>query len=145
MVCHAPSQSKDDLVRGLVPIPGTEPSPQYYQATTGTFVRADITFVRQDFSVVQPVGNSLKWPGNQRFDYLLRTRNATTAENKLYKQLQTDSKLLGTYPQKEALLYALGQIATAHPQAIPAEAIPLLKGLRETPLLNVPDNKEKKK
>src|SRR5262249_13168135 len=30
MVCHAPSQSKEDLVRGRVPVPGEDPPPLYY-------------------------------------------------------------------------------------------------------------------
>ena len=38
MVCHAPSQSTGDLVRGRVPIPDQEPPPLYYAETTGTFV-----------------------------------------------------------------------------------------------------------
>ena len=80
MVCHAPSLAKDDLVRGNVPIPGQEPPKVYYQTQNGIFVRADTTFLKQDFSVMQPVINSGTWRGNQRFDYLVRTRSATATE-----------------------------------------------------------------
>jgi hypothetical protein len=83
LLCHAPSLSKEDLVRGRVPIPGEDPPPLYYAETTGFFVRADTSFLRQDFSVVQPVAKSGKWPGNQRYDYLVRYRGSSgTALNR---------------------------------------------------------------
>lgn len=80
MLCHAPSLSQSDLSRGRVPIPGEAPPPLYYRNRTGTFVRASTTFLRQDFSVVQMVSSPGKWPADQRFDYILRTRDATAAE-----------------------------------------------------------------
>jgi hypothetical protein len=110
MVCHSPSLAKDDLVRGRVPMPGEDPPPLYYQARTGIFVRADITFLRQDFSVVQPVTNSGKWPGNQRFDYILRERPLTKQEQKTFLKLEKDQKLPKAYPQRDAVLFALRQV-----------------------------------
>ena len=80
MLCHAPSLSKDDLVRGRVPMPGEDPPPLYYGEVTGLFVRADTTYLRQDFSVVQPVAGAGKWPGDERFDYMVRTRPLNKAE-----------------------------------------------------------------
>jgi hypothetical protein len=77
IVCHAPSTSREDLVRGLVPMPGAEMPPVYYQAVTGVFVRASITFLRQDFSVMQPVPEPGKWPTYQRYDYLILKRPVT--------------------------------------------------------------------
>ena len=109
-LCHALSTSKDDLVRGRIPVPGEDPPPQYYQERTGMFVRADITYLRQDFSVVQPVANSGKWPGFQRFDYLLRTRKATNAEVKLFDGLQKEKKLGTPYTQRDAILFALREV-----------------------------------
>src|SRR5205085_9061828 len=90
MFCHAPSLSKDDLVRGRVPIPGEEMPPLYYHETRGLFVRADVTFLRQDFSVVQPVPNAGKWPGNQRYDYVLRVRPLSKLEQKAYIALEKE-------------------------------------------------------
>jgi hypothetical protein len=110
LLCHAASSSKDDLVRGLVPTPGRELAPLYYSSQVGLFVRADITFLRQDFSLVQPVTNSGKWPGFQRFDYLLRTRQATTPEIKLLQGLQKENKLSDPYPQRDAVLFTLRAI-----------------------------------
>jgi HEAT repeats len=110
MVCHSPSLAKGDLVRGRVPMPGEDPPPLYYQERTGIFVRADITFLRQDFSVVQPVPNSGKWPGNQRYDYVLRERPLTKPEQKAFQQLEKDQKLPKAYPQRDAVLFALRQL-----------------------------------
>jgi hypothetical protein len=79
LLCHKPSNSPDDLLRAVVPVPGkalptSASSLSEYEGTNGTFVRADITFLRQDFSVVQPVPTPGTWPSHQRYDYLLRTR-----------------------------------------------------------------------
>ena len=65
LLCHAPSANQNDgLVRGLVPTPG-QPLPRlYYVSRTGNFVRADITFLRQDFSVVLTVPEAQPWPKN---------------------------------------------------------------------------------
>src|SRR5262249_31438028 len=95
----------------VVPMPGEDPPPLYYQSRTGLFVRADITFLRQDFSVIQPVANSGKWPGNQRFDYLVRTRAATPIElTVLEKRKQEDPMLSSPYPQREAMFSVLGGV-----------------------------------
>jgi hypothetical protein len=110
MLCHAPSLSKEDLVRGRVPIPGEDPPPLYYAETSGLFVRADTTYLRQDFSVVQPVASSGKWPGNQRFDYLVRTRPSTRAERTRFEQPQKANPNPDTYEQREALLFALREL-----------------------------------
>lgn len=107
MVCHAPSLAKGDLVRGRVPIPGEEPPPLYYADRSGLFIRADITYLRQDFSVVQPVANSGKWPGNERFDYLVRTRPLSKREQLRFEQVQKENPKLDTFAQREAVLYAL--------------------------------------
>ncbi len=86
ILCHAPSHNDKDPVRGRIPQPG-EPLPSlYYQDPTGIFVRADTTYLRQDFSVVQTVSNPDKWPEQQRFDYFLRTRLASPTEVNDYKK-----------------------------------------------------------
>lgn len=110
VLCHAPSHSAEDLVRGRVPIPGEEPPPGYYQANNGLFVRAEITYLRQDFSVMQPVATPNKWPTHQRFDYVVRTRKAIPTEVKLFKQLQADKKAGSPYPQQEAILFAIREL-----------------------------------
>jgi hypothetical protein len=113
MLCHPPSSSTEDLVRGRVPVPGEDPPPAYYQAATGTFVRADLTYLRQDFSVVQPVPNAGKWPANQRYDYIIRVRPPTKSEMRLARQAEKDPALPKAYPQREAVLAALRQLTKA--------------------------------
>jgi len=110
MLCHAPSLSNDDLVRGRVPMPGEDPPPLYYAERTGIFVRADLTYLRQDFSVVQPVANAGKWPGNQRYDYVLRTRPLTKQEITTYQKLEKDGKIPKEYPQQGSIVFALKEL-----------------------------------
>ena len=43
-------------------------------------VRADTTYLRQDFWVMLPVADATPWPEKQRFDFLVRTRVVEGAE-----------------------------------------------------------------
>jgi sugar lactone lactonase YvrE len=85
LLCHAASTKDDDKVRGFVP-PTNRPLPpaftrEYYGSRQqGIFVRADITYLKQDFSVPLPVKNPGLWPELQRFDFLVRERPATAKE-----------------------------------------------------------------
>jgi HEAT repeat protein len=111
VLCHAPSTAKDDLVRGVVPVRG-EPLPEvYYESKSGSFVRADVTYLRQDFSVMQVVPEPGKWPRVQRFDYLVRQRELSDDEVKRLTAAKGDEP--GgppSYPQREAVLWALRQL-----------------------------------
>jgi hypothetical protein len=82
LLCHAPADRNVRVARGLlaqVPSP-SEPLPPststvYYGAPPGvTVVRADVTYLRQDFSALLPVADSAPWPEVQRFDFFVRTR-----------------------------------------------------------------------
>jgi hypothetical protein len=107
-LCHAPSPTKADLVRGRVPIPGEDPPPLYYAETTGDlFIRADITFLQQDFSVMQPVAQPGKWPGQQRFDFLTRVRPLFQKELREIARRQEPLDRVTMFPQKEMLLLTL--------------------------------------
>jgi sugar lactone lactonase YvrE len=82
VLCHAVSANADDPVRGLVPrldqpISG---GVAYYVGPDGIFVRADTTYLRQDFSAPLEVKNANPWPSVQRFDFVARDRQATYAE-----------------------------------------------------------------
>jgi len=105
LMCHAPSTATSDLVRGRVPVPGEAlpPAIEYYDGRNdGIFVRADITYLRQDFSLFQPVDNADPWPNLQRYDYVVRARPATAAElNARAQALPRPS------PQRDAAHYAL--------------------------------------
>jgi PBS lyase HEAT-like repeat len=130
-LCHGLSTSKQDLVRGRIPTPGKDMPPLYYADTTGLFIRADMTFLKQDFSVVQPVTNPSKWPGQQRYDYLLRTRKATTKEIQLLKGLEKDNKLADPYPQRDAVIFALKGITGLDRGNRPESWMDLLNPIRD--------------
>ncbi len=106
-LCHAPSTSDRDLVRGVVPIPGEQLPRMYYNDSHGSFVRADVTYLKQDFSVVQEVTKADPWPKLQRFDYIVRTREATLAEIALANAPEAIKERVQDYPQREAALNAL--------------------------------------
>jgi hypothetical protein len=109
MMCHAASQAPTDLVRGRVPTPGQPlpPLSQYYESNEGIFVRADVTYIRQDFSIPQPVDNAAPWPTMQRFDYVVR--NAPLPANTDIEKLRL--RYSNDYPQRDAVLYALKELS----------------------------------
>jgi hypothetical protein len=81
LLCHPPSQTGNTQeVPGVIPIPGTpfpsSPREAYGQAQSQgePMVRADTTYLRQDFSVMMQVEHANPWPAMQRFDFLVRTR-----------------------------------------------------------------------
>jgi hypothetical protein len=137
LMCHGPSVSVNDLVRGRVPIPGQalptpSTSPQYYEGTTGVFVRADITYLRQEFSVMQPVLKPGLWPSNQRYDYLVRSRPATPKEKaELTKRSDPEAAAEASYPQREAALFALRELTGKNPGASTRDWEPLIRSRRD--------------
>ncbi len=121
LMCHPPSYSSSDLVRGLIPTPGQPPPPLYYTATRGSFARADVTYLRQDFSVLQSVPNPYKWAAQQRFDYLVRVRPAAKDDTLKSARprsdiapdgapagiVKNDANEKDLYPPRAALFFAL--------------------------------------
>lgn len=109
MMCHAPSKNTSDMVRGRVPTPNQPlpPMTQYYEDNRGIFVRADVTYIKQDFSVYQPVDRPGPWPLMQRYDYMVRTRKVETAAELTGMQKKSE----GNYPQRQAVLFALGELS----------------------------------
>jgi len=108
-VCHAISTSPLDKVRGLVPTPGTQLPLAYYAErarSSGPFVRADVTYLRQDFSVMLPVEKAQPWPSQQRFDFVIGARDAKPDE--LAELEKRPAK--ASYPQREAVLFALKEL-----------------------------------
>ncbi|HEY7313718.1 MAG TPA: hypothetical protein VH643_30490 [Gemmataceae bacterium] len=109
LLCHAPSTAKNDPLRGIVPTPG-QPLPQaYYSGRRGEFVRADVTYLRQDFSVMQRVAKPDRWPEWQRFDYLVRSRELTADEVAVHRKKPRPSPF-APYPQRDAVRFALSEL-----------------------------------
>jgi hypothetical protein len=110
LMCHAPSTDATDLVRGRVPIPGQPirspgETPQYYEGATGVFIRADVTYLKQDFSVMQPVLKPGAWPTYQRYDYLVRERAATA------KEIAESAKREKPSDHRQAILFAIAELS----------------------------------
>ncbi|MER3415764.1 MAG: hypothetical protein C4297_06070 [Gemmataceae bacterium] len=105
VMCHAISMSTTDLVRGRVPDPSQPlppPSSQaYYEDTSGLFVAADVTYLKQDFSMTQSVQNSPVWPRYQRFDYVTRRRQTPDTSAEAHKALDR---------RRRAVAYALAML-----------------------------------
>lgn len=110
LLCHAPLSAKSigsrraagEFVAAAIPTPGqaVPRSPVvYYAASRSGFVRADVTYLKQDFSVTLPVENADKWPKEQRYDFLVRTRPATW-----WERVVPPSR---DYPQRAAVLATL--------------------------------------
>jgi hypothetical protein len=113
VLCHAPSTASSDALRGFVPTPGREIPNEYYHSGDGSFIRADITYLKQDFSEKLPVANAQPWPEEQRFDFLLRTRDLTGQEVVDLKVRLRERGPHGSntpYPQREAVLRTLRQL-----------------------------------
>jgi hypothetical protein len=106
-LCHAPSKSPVDSIRGSVPTPGERVRPVYSRDDHEGFIRADVTYLKQDFSVTQEMANADPWPKLQRFDYLVRTRDATLAEIALANAPEAIEEQKQDYPQRAAVMYAL--------------------------------------
>jgi HEAT repeat protein len=81
-------------------------------------IRADVQFLRQDFSVTFPPGGSFSAAGGLRFDFLVRTRplkpadvrewkNPSGSDASAYALGEAALSAVSTYPQREATLYAL--------------------------------------
>jgi len=109
LLCHPPSSSVKDPMRAVVPTPGQTLPRVYYSSSEGDFVRADVTYLRQDFSLIERVAKPDKWPEWQRFDYLIRTRELTAEELAAHKGKARKSAS-SSYPQKEAVLFALREL-----------------------------------
>ena len=115
LLCHAPSVCDHDSTRGLIPHSSRPLPPEYYGTRGGEpaayAVRADVTYLEQDFSVVQPVRNPGPWPGEQRFDYVVRKKKMTPAEaTNAARQIS-----LAPNRYRNAIIYALRELTGETP------------------------------
>jgi hypothetical protein len=106
VLCHAPSQDEKDPMRAPIPSPGQELPEVYYQRITGPAIHADVTYLRQNFSVLEPVKDADPWPTLQRFDYVVRTRELTAKEVTVHQCCEPAPDPTD-YPQRHAVLFAL--------------------------------------
>jgi HEAT repeat protein len=118
-LCHAPGNTKnvpDGVLKAVAPVPGNPLPMSYYSADGDIVVRVDTTYLRQDFSLTMTVANANPWPGRQRFDFFVRTRELTNAEaNEFPRAFGSQS------PYHRSALYALREL-TGRDAAPTAEA-----------------------
>jgi hypothetical protein len=99
----------------LIPLPN-EPLPSISDGGYGsnTFadisVRFDMTYLRQDFSLMLPVIDAAPWPTMQRFDFLVRTRELSPEEVQEYRQNAPTTAASYTTPYQRAILLALREL-----------------------------------
>lgn len=114
LLCHQPappnSTPGNGTVFAAVPTPGEPfPTPQpgnpYGSMPTEAMITADVTYLRQDFSVLQPVAHAAPWPEMQRFDFLVRTRVLT--QDEVREHQQKAGAALELSPNHKAALAAL--------------------------------------
>ena len=119
MLCHAPASGTDVRSRnGLiarVPSPDEALPPMssrvYYEFRDNVkvaVVRANETYLRQDFTVMQPVEYSELWPRMQRFDFVVRTRTLKPDEERKRPATQDDGEIASR--NHRAAIYALSQL-----------------------------------
>lgn len=83
LLCHAPADSDKlsrEILSAAVPLPDQSLSRSggyRFGSSPDIFVRTDVTYLRQDFSMVMKVEKASPWPELQRFDFLVRTREVT--------------------------------------------------------------------
>jgi hypothetical protein len=82
LLCHAPADQKtlerEEAPLGPIPTPGermpTSATIYYSLRSDDNGVRADVTYLRQDFSLMLPVAYAHPWPALQRYDFVVRVR-----------------------------------------------------------------------
>jgi hypothetical protein len=143
LLCHAPATRNQGIFLAPIPIPG-EPSLAPSEGGYGGSalhgprnktgkprvvtpnlprinVRVEMTYLREDFSVFQPLAKQGKGTELQRFDYLVRVRPITPAERTAYYVQQSAGVEGSLSEHKEAILYAL-RVLTGEEIGIDAHA-----------------------
>jgi hypothetical protein len=113
LMCHSPGNKETvspDTLTAQVPVPGEPlptPSQGYANSVPDLLVRVDVTYLRQDFSLMQAVEDANPWPEMQRFDFLVRTRVLAEEEAQTY-QAKLDKREPGQLsPYNRAVMNAL--------------------------------------
>jgi hypothetical protein len=117
VLCHAPGNTGKESAETLtaeVAVPGQPLQPEnsggYQNNTPDLFVRADVTYLRADFSVKQPVADAAPWPEMQRFDFVVRKRTLTEEEATPIREAFTRRKASELSPYHRAVLAALREM-----------------------------------
>jgi hypothetical protein len=114
LLCHAvvsPTELREGrLLTGPVPLasqPLPRPDTYYSSGSPDMRVRADVTYLRQDFSLLQAVRDPGPWPKEQRFDFLVRTRLVGETEIADYRAWRAERGAEYVSPYQRAVHTAL--------------------------------------
>jgi HEAT repeat protein len=139
LLCHPPALTGNEPVQGPDPVntvparaPGGGGGGGWSGGGGGSgasnrvplVIRADIVFLRQDFSVQLPAANLPAVQGATpafRFDFLVRTRRLTKLDTAQLNQPRGET----SYPQREAVLFALRELTAQNPGAATADWVRL--------------------
>jgi hypothetical protein len=137
IMCHAPGNPENvsgNVITAEVAIPGQPlplPFEGYRQSSPDIMIRLDVTYLRQDFSAMLPVGEAHPWPDAQRFDFFVRERELEADEVAAYREKLTPKEAGVISPYHRAALAALRDI-TGKDTAPSAEAWRKLLDLPKT-------------
>jgi len=113
LLCHAPGNSNEvpqETLTAGVPLP-SEPlgtlAAAYGKRIPDLAVRIDVTYLRQDFSLMLPVADAHPWPEMQRYDFLVRSRELTEQEVGAYREQFGTSDPSRPSPYQRAVVVAL--------------------------------------
>ncbi len=85
-----------------------------------TRIRFDVTYLRQDFSVMLNVEDHQPWPQAQRFDFIVRTRAVTEKDAQTYRNLLRPAAAGDLSPYQRAAVAALRQMTGQDATTVPA-------------------------
>jgi hypothetical protein len=133
MLCHAPGNSGNVSAEALtagIPVPNeplNPPSFGYQSSVPDILVRIDVTYLRQDFSMMQAVADANPWPEMQRFDFLVRTREVNEEEAAAYRKALEKREPGEVTPYQRAALSALRELTGKDGEPTPEAWRKLLK------------------
>jgi hypothetical protein len=109
LLCHAPAKTASVALQTLTaPVPVRDGSSSYYsESSPDLLVRVDVTYLRQDFSMLLPVASGDDKSEMQRFDFLVRSRMLTNQEAKLFFDRLPSGAPGDQSPYRRAVLHAL--------------------------------------
>ena len=88
-------------------------------STPDILVRIDMTYLRQDFSLMMPVADAHPWREMQRFDFLVRTRQVTPAEVQAFESRRKADGPDQPSAYHRAALFALRELSGREAEATP--------------------------
>ena len=126
VLCHAPADlsaaPEKDILLADIPVFASDgevsgfygaparPDPVARQQRMHSQVRIDVTYLRQDFSVMLPVPGASPGFEEQRFDFLVRTRVVSEKEADVFRDKLAKRGPGAVTPYERAILFALREL-----------------------------------